>query len=162
MLNIENLYMQYKKDVYGYLISLTRNPSLSEDLLSETFLKAIRSLQGFKHNSSVKTWLFAIARNLWYQHLRASKPQVEYNDLLEIYISEGIDDNYLKKETLNRVRELLATKDERTRKIIAMRIEGISFSEIAEQIGISESSARVIDFRTKKWLRSILEREGLI
>lgn len=162
MLNIENLYMQYKKDVYGYLISLTHNPSLSEDLLSETFLKAIRSLSGFKHNSSVKTWLFAIARNLWYQHLRALKPQVEYSDLMEIYISENIDDNYIKRETLNRVWELLAAKDERTRKIINMRIEGISYNEIAEQIGISESSARVIDFRTKKWLKSILEREGLI
>jgi RNA polymerase sigma-70 factor (ECF subfamily) len=64
-------------------------------------------------------------------------------------------------QTANKIVELLETKDERTRKIINMRIDGLSYSEIAQSIGISENSARVIDFRTKKWLKSILEQEGL-
>lgn len=42
-----------------------------------------------------------------------------------------------------------------------MRIEGYSFYEIAMKYNISESSARVIDFRTKKKIRGILEKEGL-
>lgn len=162
MLKIENLYMQYKNDIYNYIMSLTHNPTLSEDLLSETFLKAIHSLPSFRNNSSIKTWLFGIARNLWLQHLRSIKPQVEYDDLLGLYITESIEDNFITKLSINRVNEMLATKDEQTRKIINMRIDGLSYREIAENIGISESSARVIDFRVKKWLRSILEQEGLI
>ncbi|WFB59802.1 RNA polymerase sigma factor [Paenibacillus sp. BR1-192] len=94
MLNIESLYMQYKQDVYRYLLSLTRQPSLSEDLLSETFLKAIHALPSFKSNSSVKTWLFGIARNVWLQHLRRTKPQIEYGDLLQIYIADSIEEHY--------------------------------------------------------------------
>ena len=57
---------------------------------------------------------------------------------------------------------MLKTKDERTQKIISMRINGISYYEISKKIGISENSARVIDFRTKKWLKSVLEKEELI
>lgn len=161
MLNIENLYRQYKQDVFYYLMSLTHNPTLSEDLLSETFLKAIHALPRFKENSSIKTWLFGIARNLWLQHLRGFKPQVEYDDLLEIYITESMEDNLITKETIHRIHDLLATKDEQTRSIVNMRIDGFSYSEISEKIGVSESSARVIDFRVKKWIKSKLEMEGL-
>jgi len=161
VLKIENLYRQYKQDVFYYLMSLTHNPTLSEDLLSETFLKAIHALPRFKENSSIKTWLFGIARNLWLQHLRGFKAQVEYDDLLEIYITESMEDRLIAKETIFRIHELLSTKDERTRNIVNMRIDGFSYSEISEKIGVSESSARVIDFRVKKWIQSKLEMEGL-
>lgn len=161
MQKIENLYIQYKQDVYRYLLSLTHNPALSEDLLSETFLNVIYSLQTYKGDSSIKTWLFGIARNLWLQHLRSLKPHVEYNDLLEIYITESMEDNLITRQTVDKIHELLGEKDEQTQTIVNMRINGYSYREIAEKTGISESSARVIDFRIKKWLKTILEREGL-
>jgi RNA polymerase sigma-70 factor (ECF subfamily) len=154
--------MQYKTDVYYYLISLTHDATLSEDLLSETFLKAIHSLPTFKNNSSIKTWLFGIARNLWLQHLRNLKPQVEYNDLLGLYIAEAIEDQLITKQATDRITELLKSKEERTQKIINMRVDGLSYSEIAQTLNISESSARVIEFRTKKWLKATLEQEGLM
>jgi RNA polymerase sigma factor (sigma-70 family) len=70
MKQIEKLYFTYKKDIYQYLLSITQNPALSEDLLSETFVRAIYSIGNFKENSSVKTWLFGIAygKSDWYNH----------------------------------------------------------------------------------------------
>jgi RNA polymerase sigma-70 factor (ECF subfamily) len=56
---------------------------------------------------------------------------------------------------------LLNDEDEIKRGIVLMRIEGYSFYEIAMKYKISESSARVIDFRIKKRIRKILEKEGL-
>ena len=47
MNSIEDLYLEYKQDVFNYLLSLTHDPALSEDLLSETFVKAIYSIGGF-------------------------------------------------------------------------------------------------------------------
>lgn len=158
MFKIENLYIRYKQDVYGYLMSLTHSPTLSEDLLSETFLKAIHSLPTFTSNSSIKTWLFGIARNVWLQHLRSLKRQVKYDDLIEIYITESIEDSFITKQAVSRVYELLATKDKGTQEIINMRIDGFSYSKIAEKVGVSENSARVIDFRIKKWLKLTLEK----
>jgi RNA polymerase sigma-70 factor (ECF subfamily) len=159
---IEKLYLEHKHDIYNYLLSITHNPALSEDLLSETFVKAIYSIRNFKGNSSIKTWLFSIARHLWLQNLRKDKPTVEYSDLLELYVTDSISDSLITKELAYRVQELLKKKDEKTQKIITMRVDGISYFEISEKIGISENSARVLDFRTKKWLKDILKKEELI
>ena len=162
MKQIEKLYFEYKQDINNYLLSLTHDPTISEDLLSETFVKAILSVGNFKGNSSIKTWLFGIARHLWLQNLRKERPTVEYSDLLNVYVIDRTIDSIITKQIADRVYELLKTKEERTQKIISMRINGISYYEISEKIGISENSARVIDFRTKKWLKSVLEREELI
>ena len=159
MKSIEQLYKLYKDDVYRYLLSLTHNPTLSEDLLSETFVNAITSLDNFKGKSSVKTWLFAIARNLWLQKLRKDRPTLEYNDLLELYVSESIEERLITKETVQEIRATIK-KDIRTQKIINLRVEGYSFAHIAKQLQISENSARVIDFRTKKWIKATLGKEG--
>ena len=161
MKQIENFYITYKKDVYMYLLSLTHNPSLSEDLLSETFVASISSIGNFKGQSSVKTWLFSIARNLWFQNIRKEKHTIEYNDLLELYVSDNIAEKLITNEVLKRITSLLLEKDNRTQKIVNMRVEGYSFGEIAREVNISESSARVIDFRTKKWIKAILEKEEL-
>lgn len=161
MNSIENLYLEYKQDVFNYLLSLTHDPALSDDLLSETFVKAIYSIGGFKGNSSIKTWLFGIARNLWLQNLRKYRVTVEYSDLLEVYVTDNIFENFYTKQICERVDELLKTKDIQVQKIVKMRVEGISYSEISDRIGISENSARVIDFRTKKWLKDMLKKEGL-
>ncbi|WP_313757319.1 RNA polymerase sigma factor [Tissierella sp.] len=161
MREIEKLYRLYKDDIYRYLLSLTHNSDLSEDLLSETFINAIKTIVNFKGHSSIKTWLFSIARNLWLQNIRKEKTMVEYNELLELYVADTIDEKLITKEAANRIRNLLLEKDNRTQKIINMRLEGYSFIEIAEEVKISESSARVIDFRTKKWIKSVLEKEGI-
>ncbi len=161
MNSIENLYLEYKKDVFNYLLSLTHDPTLSEDLLSETFIKAIYSIGGFKGNSSIKTWLFGIARNLWLQNLRKYRVTLEYSDLLEVYVTDNIFENFYTKQIYERVDELLKAKDIQVQKIVKMRVEGISYSEISDILGISENSARVIDFRTKKWLKDMLKKEGL-
>lgn len=60
---LKNIYEEYKQDVFKYLVSLTHDISLSEDLVSETFLGALKSLHKFKGQSTIKTWLFSIARN---------------------------------------------------------------------------------------------------
>jgi RNA polymerase sigma-70 factor (ECF subfamily) len=154
--------MRYKQDVFSYLLSITHNKTLAEDLLQETFLKAIFSAPKFRGDSSIKTWLFGIARNTWLQNLRKEKASIEYSDFLQLYVTESIESSLISKETVNMVNELLESKDERTREIIHMRTEGYSYFEISEKMGICESSARVIDFRIKKWLKDILQKEGLL
>ncbi|HAS74085.1 MAG TPA: RNA polymerase subunit sigma-24 [Clostridiales bacterium UBA8960] len=161
MKQIEKLYELYKQDVYFYILSLTHDHTLSEDLLSETFVQAITAIERFKGQSSIKTWLFSIARNLWLQHLRKEKPSVAYNDLLEIYVSNNIERDFITKEAASRISELISELDERTQKVVYMRVEGYSYTEIAAQLGLSEGSARVIDFRTKKWIKTVLEKEEM-
>lgn len=161
MKQIEQLYLQYKQDVYAYLLSLTRELDMAEELLSETFVRAISSIENFKGKSSVKTWLFSIARNVWLEKLRKEKQTVEFTDLLGLYISDRMEERMTAKETAEKIRQLLLQKEERTRKVVYMRAEGYSFFEIAKALNISENSARVIDFRARNWLKTMLEKEGL-
>lgn len=163
MFVIKKLYEEYKQDVFRYLVSLTHNPTLSEDLTSETFLGAIKSLPNFKGKSDIKTWLFSIARHKWYEHLRKEKQDISLEDLTKIYIANKNDFELqiLSKEILDRILFLLEKEPERVRNIVWMRIEGYSFYEIAKVYDISESATRVIDFRAKKKIREILEKEGL-
>lgn len=163
MHEIEELYKAYKQDVFSYLISLTHDAALSEDLLSETFLQAIKSLSTFKGQSTVKTWLFGIARNIWFNYLRSKKDTVSFDELSMIYLNnKGIDELIVQEQMVERFLKLLTTCSHNAQGVIKMRINGYPYSEIAEKLKISESSARVIDFRTKKWLKTQLGKEGLM
>lgn len=163
MLYIKDIYEKHRQDVYRYLVSLTHNPTLSEDLVSETFLAVIKSLHNFKGNSDIKTWLFAIARNKWYGYLRKKNYSISFDCLAKEYLSQGedLEKSIINKTMVDKVMMLLKDEDDIKRGIVLMRIQGYSFYEIAMKYNISESSARVIDFRTKKKIRKILEKEGL-
>ncbi len=159
---MEELYTAYRDDVYRYLVSLTHDPAWAEDLLSETFLQALQSIDRFEARSGEKTWLFGIARHLWLQDLRRRRPTVGYDDLLGLYVEDTLPDTAVQRELLRRIRDLLAQKDERTRRVVALRVQGIPYDRIAAELGISAGSARVIDCRARHWLKEMLRKEGLL
>lgn len=162
MLGLEEMYRAYKNDLFRYLVGLTRDADKAEELLSETFLQALQSLHRFEGRSSEKTWLFSIARNLWLQSLRRQHPTVEYSDLLGLYMEDTLADRAANKELLARVQALLAQCEPRAQRIVAMRVEGKPYNEIAEACGIRPGTARVIDYRTRQWLKEQLRKEGLL
>ena len=160
--SIELLYETYRLDVFRYLMGLTRDPDLAEDLLSETFVTALTALDGFRGEGSVKSWLLTIARNKWKDHLRKRNP-VSDVDLTELYIADpspGPEKRAMDKETAKRAMELLKLEEPRTQTVVKMRIEGYSYFEIGQKLNIREGSARVIDFRARNRLRERLMKEG--
>ena len=161
-ITVKYLYQQYKNDVYAYLISLTHDKTLSEDLTSETFLGAIKTLSKYRGDANIKTWLFSIARFKWYEHLRKNKIQFTDDDLLEMYaVSEfNIEKDFVNRQLTSRIYELLNFETEKNKGVLLMRVEGYSFYEIASKHNISESSARVIDFRIRTKFKEILKKEG--
>ena len=160
---INSLYELYKKDVYYYLISLTHNQSVAEDLTAEVFISAIKSLPNFKGTSDIKTWLFSIARHKWCEYLRKENRDKTILGRLELYISDkdfSLERQIINKSLLNRIYELLKSEPEKPKTILLMRVDGYSFYEIAKKVGVSENSARVIDFRLRKKLKEIMIKEG--
>lgn len=161
-MSIKGFYEQYKQDVFRYLVYLTGDADLSEDLVSETFLGAMSALPRFQGNSDVKTWLFSIARYKWYEHLRKTKKTVSLDELIQHYLMVNAPEEITVKRALyDETIRLLSLEPARTQSIVHMRIKGYSYLEIAQHHQISESSARVIDFRAKRKIRTLLEQEGL-
>ena len=64
---IAGFYRQYRSEIYLYLYSLCKSRELTEDLLQETFLKAILSLQN--NHANVRAWLYMVARNLFFNYI---------------------------------------------------------------------------------------------
>lgn len=163
---IEELFASYYKDVYGYLFSLCRNSDLAEDLASEVFLEAIKAIAGFRYESDPKTWLFTIARRRWFTYLRKKKrePSLElFSEILNVRQEDKADSpevSVIEKTVSERILGIIESEPEHSRQIMLFRLDGYSFYEISHKIGISESSARVIFFRTREKIRKILKEEG--
>lgn len=159
---VEELFSRYYRDVFRYLYSLSHDVSLAEELASEVFLEVVASVALFRGESDIRTWLFSIARHRWYRYLRQKGREDHTQELTDWLADPGKDpeQQYADRETAARICKILDGEPERTRKIVLMRVEGYSFREIGRAIGISEGSARVIDFRVKAKIREILKKEG--
>lgn len=122
----------------------------------------MKSIGSFRAESDVKTWLFSIARNRWHKYLHKKKRTVETSELfglteLEQPSGSSEETTFLDRELIAKVYEIINEEKERPRKAALMRIEGYSFYEIGNILGISENSARVMFFRTKEKILKILK-----
>lgn len=105
---LEELYRLYRADLYRYLCHLTHDPAEAEDLLSETFLRALKRLHTYRGDCAVKTWLFGIARNIWLEGLRKKHPTASTDDLLEGCLAEDtLTERTDSRLQWQRVKELL-------------------------------------------------------
>lgn len=159
---LEELFSRYYQDVYRYLYHLSHDASLSEELSAEVFLEVVKSIAAFREEADIQTWIFAIARRRWYHHLRKKKDILSTEELPGDLLAPGkaLDDHCYDRELVQRICQILDGEPERTQKIVLMRTEGYSFREIGMTLGISENSARVIDFRAKIKIKEILKKEG--
>ena len=73
MTDFEELYKDYFRDVYLYVKSLSGDDRIAEDITSETFLKALQSIDSFKGNCDIRVWLCQIAKNSYFSYLRKNK-----------------------------------------------------------------------------------------
>ena len=73
MQNVEEIYSKYFKIVYKYIFCLTGNKELSEEIVQEAFLVAVKDINKFEGKSKITTWLCQIAKNIWYKQLKKEK-----------------------------------------------------------------------------------------
>ena len=149
------IYRQHAQTVYKFLLSQTRDPSLAEELTQETFYQAIRSIDRFDGTCKVSVWLCQIARHLWYQQLRKQKREVplpeEGIDVPLPSAEESLLDRAGQLELLRQVHGL----PEPYREVVYLRAFGsLSFREIGDVLGKTETWARVTFYRGKEKLRS--------
>ncbi|MGG7178522.1 RNA polymerase sigma factor [Clostridium paraputrificum] len=155
---IETIYYTYSDDVYHYLLSMSRNPDIAEDILQNTFMKVMNGIATFKGNSSLKTWIFTIARNEYFHYLKKSKSTVPLDEGLQI--KDNIYDNYENKEKVEEILNYIDKLEEPYRSLMVLRlVNDITFREIAIILNKTESWARVTFMRYKCKLVQDLKEE---
>lgn len=155
-MDLEQFYKENYRIVYGYLFGLCGDRAWAEDLTSETFLKAIIKIDSFDGRVRPSTWLCAIGRNLYLNEKKRRKRHVSIDEARlaeDVRMEEMMEDKLLSE----RITQISREMKEPYRQIFAMRMTGLSFREIGEALGKSETYARVTFFRAKNEILDRLE-----
>lgn len=153
MSGFQDIYENYSKPVYRFLLSLTRKEEMAEELLQETFYRAFLHMDQYEGRSSLYTWLCQIGKNAWLKECRrknfySEKPIEELDLTLENSSPETIA---IINHEYERVRKALMKLDEPYKDVFILHAYGeITLKEIAASYGKSESWARVTYFRAKQ------------
>ena len=140
----EEIYSEYFKDVYRYVLCLSKNESIAEDITQETFFKALKNIDSFKENCKMSVWLCQIAKNLYFSYLRKEQNNFEsVEDVADIF-DNGFEQILVDDESAFEIHKLIHNLEEPYKEVFTLRFFGnLSFSKIAELFGKTESWARV-------------------
>lgn len=150
MSDFQKIYDKYARLVYRFLLQLTTNEDLAEELLQETFYRALQNIDHFEGRCSLYTWLCQIGKNAWYKECRRSK---RYQDIERLEAVSGNDPEglYIQKEQYGRIQKAVWNLSEPYRDVFVMHaLGGVKLKEIAALYGKSESWARVTYYRGKQ------------
>ena len=151
----EQLYRSSRDDVYAYASGLLRDRSAAEDVTAQAFERAYRKRNRFDPSrGSPRAWLFGIARNAALDELRRRGRQAE---LATEPVDEGTAVSGIAEQSERRLalREALAKLGARERELVALKFfAGLSNSEIAAVLGVSESNAGTRLHRALEKLRN--------
>jgi RNA polymerase sigma-70 factor (ECF subfamily) len=136
----DTIGVEYLDGLFGYAMVLTRNHAEAEDLVQETYVRAMQAVGRLRADSNIKGWLFTILRNIWLNQLRKRRngPQ-----MIEIKVEDGIAnsiaepsknsyDLYVSKMETERVQAAIQKLPVEFREIILLReFEDLSYLEVA-------------------------------
>lgn len=148
----KDVYKEYGKAVYRFLLSLTGDESLSEELLSETFYQAFLHIDSFEGRCSILTWLCQIGKNAWLKECRRRK-RFNDNESEKYEIKDsGLtpEEIAVQRDTCEHIRKAIYNLDEPYQNVFVLHVFGErKFAEIGSLYGKSENWARVTFFRAK-------------
>lgn len=164
----------YSDKIYRLALKFTNNPQDAEDVLQETFLKAMRALPEFEGRSSLSTWLYRIAVNESLMLLRKQKPDLALDTPAEEENSEeggssnGLiladwcclpEEELLSEESRRFLDQAIQLLPATLRSVFILRdIEGMSIRETADLLGLTETNVKTRLLRARLFLRQQLSR----
>lgn len=163
MKELDEIYRLYVNDVFRYLLRITQNPDLAEELTQDTFFKAVNQIHKFRGESSIKAWLLVIAKNSFYSHTRSARNKdLPLDDIgTDPESDDDLSASFEKKEDTRRLHRALHNLTEPYKEVFSLRVFGeLSFREIAELFEKTESWAKVTFYRAKSKIAEKIKEEN--
>ena len=159
------VYRIYSREIYLYLYGLSHNRQLSEDLMQETFVKALITVG--TADTGIRAWLYKVARNLYFNTYRKDKRLIIGLENVEnkAEIREEIEESPLSKllttEREEALYKALNKLEGKKREVLLLQyFSGLSGKDIAKLLDITTENVRILVFRGKKELKLYLEEAG--
>lgn len=163
MKTFDEIYDLYVNDVYKFLLCLSGNENVSEELTQETFYKAYKNIKNFKGTCKISVWLCQIAKNSYYSHCK--KEKVSRKIMLDEHIvsSINVEEELISYQNKISLHKIIQTLDTPYKEVISLKTFGeLSYQQISEIFNKSESWARVTFYRAKQKIKNLYyEREEL-
>lgn len=153
MNNFEKVYKDHARSVYRFLLALTGEEHMAEELLQETFYQAFIHIDQFEDRSSLYTWLCQIGKNAWLKECKRKKRYVEtaWEELKLPDKEPPPDVQCMQKEEHMRMRQAILKLEEPYKEVLLLHAYGgIKLKEIAGMYGKTESWARVTYYRARQ------------
>ena len=149
--DFEEVYRLYFADVYKYIMALSRDGAVAEEVTQETFFKALTAIDTFRGDCQLRVWLCQIARN---QYLSLCRERQKFADTVPEQGDDGIEAGFADREDARRLHVLLHDLPEPHKEVFSLRTFGeLPFAQIGELFGKTESWARVTYFRARQKLK---------
>lgn len=168
-IEFSDVFKEYQKPIYNYLLRMTQNKSEAEDLTQETFIKVNQSLSKFRGDSSLSTWLYRIATNTSHDYFRKKTVQ-KSKDSLSIEESEtgnekAIYDEFSSTENLAAQSEMstcvqdfiLSLKTDYRSVLVLHDMQGLKNREIADVLNCTLDTVKIRLYRARKELQKTLK-----
>ena len=161
MTDFEQLYSKYFNDVYRYMLRLSGNEHIAQEMTSDTFFKAMRSIDSFREDCDVRVWLCQIAKNCYYSHMkkRGRTEQFDEAEMREtVDLGSDVAAAYERREEIARIQKILHSIGEPYKEVFMWRVYAeLSFKQIAQIFGKTENWACVTYHRARKMIKEGLE-----
>ena len=161
MTDFEKLYHTYFSDVYLYIRRLSGDEQIAEEITSETFFKAMHSIDSFRGDCDVRVCLCQIAKNCYYTHTKkAAKLQAADLDELQNMADPAPDlaQQLIRKEEVRRIQKVLHDISEPYKEVFMWRVFAqLSFKQIGSIFAKNENWACVTYHRARKMMIRRLE-----
>ncbi len=155
MQQMDDLYRQYATPVYRFLLSMTRDADLAEELTQETFYQAVKSIHRYDGSCKMLVWLCQIGKHCYYDALkrRRRSAHVDLDTLAESAPHADTAhpaDRLIAGEQVAALYRTIHALPDPYKELLLLRLSGeLSFREIGEIMGRSENWARVTFYRAK-------------
>lgn len=158
-MDFEKAYLRYFQVIYRYLLSLSGDAHLAEEIAQETFLRAMKAVDSFQGQSAPETWLCSIAKNCYIDHCRRQK-RMQPGEMPDLPDGTSLEDKLVDKDTALSIHKALHTMAEPYKEVFTLRVFGeLSYAHIGELFDKSESWGRVTYYRAKQKLKEAMKQE---
>ena len=160
MQEFESIFKEFTPVVFRFLLALCGNENLAEELTSETFFQAYLHIGQFRGDCKIETWLCQIAKNALYKEQKRQGRIAQGNYLEDLETDNNPFESVANKEQTLQIHKHLHLLKEPYREVFMLRVLGeLSFKEIADVCGKSESWAKVTFYRAKNKLIEEMEEK---
>lgn len=160
MTDFEQMYRKYFQYVYFYMLRISGNQEIAEEVTQDTFFTALSTKSKFQNQSDVRTWLCTIAKNKYISMLRKQKRMADDTDLEHLDSGTDFQEQLSDRDTAMQIHRYLHEMEDPYKEVFSLRVFGeLPFKEIGSLFGKTDAWARVTFSRAKLKIIERMERD---